>query len=504
MNKTDLKAKKLLNTTVLFLFAAPIVVLLYASYIFNPAHADNLLLYALLLIADSFGMLAILSLWLTILMDVIIPEHHQVVDTKGATGFLGKKPTIDILITAAGEPATIIKKTAKAAVAMAYPHKTFILDDGKSSQVKALAKKLGITYVTRDNRLHAKAGNINNGLTNSKADFFAILDADQVPAKNFIQKLLPYFSDKNLGLVQAPQNFVNTDNYIASGTTQAQDIFYKYVCPARNTSNSVFCVGTNVIFRRSAIDQIGGIAKLTHSEDIWTSYQLHEHGWKSLFVNEILTSGLAPETITAYSRQQHRWAKGGLSMLLTRNPLASGKLNLDQKIQYFFSNSFYLVGFSILMYTIFPVAYLLFNAKPLDTGESIVWLLHYVPYLAMYYFLTKLLLGKMNLSIISVSLATFYPYLLALFSTLLGSDHEWVATSSQKKGGEDAIMKWIWPHVLLIGLTVFSLIVGWINPINFWTSAFYSVLAGWNLYLLYTFITSTKRSTKQLGAVHEK
>jgi len=494
MKPINLKAKHLLNTTILFLLIAPIVVLSYAAYIFNPTHADNVYLYILLLLADSFGIMAIMSLWITILMDVIVPEHHHAVQPHPDSQLLRKLQKVDILITTAGEPVDIIKRTIQAAKAIKYPHQVFVLDDAKSVQVKNLAKKLRCKYITRETKEHAKAGNINHGLKFSKGEYFAILDADQVPDKTFIDKLLPYFSDSELAMAQAPQNFTNVDNFIASGTTQAQEIFYKYVCPARNTSNSVFCVGTNVIFRRKAIDQIGGIAQLSHSEDIWTSYQLHQKGWKTLFVNEVLTQGLAPDNINSYFRQQLRWAKGGLSMLFTKNPLSSETLNLDQKIQYFFSNSFYLVGISIFAYSVFPIAYLLFNAKPLETGDNVGWLVHYLPYLALYYLLTRLLLGKMKLSVISVSMASFYPYVLALLSILFGSNQEWVATSSKRNGGEDAIMKWVWPHILIIILTIFSLFVGWYNPINFWTTVFYSLLAIWNLYLFYKFIASDIKS----------
>lgn len=495
-DEKHIASSRVLSTTTLFLFAAPPVILLYGSFVFNPANADNMLLYIIQVIADSIAIMALLGLWVTVLLDVIMESHHRS-HRMAPDDFLEKeKPTIDVFVTTAGEPLEIIRKTLEAAVAMEYPHTTFVLDDGRSSEVRSLAKEIGVVYVSRENRTHAKAGNVNNGLLWSRSEFFVILDADQVPKKDFILRLFPYMSNKKLAMVQSPQYFANTHSFIAAGTAQAQEVFYKYVCPAKNISNSAFCVGTNMIFRRSAIDEIGGIAE-NNSEDIWTSYLLHEKGWHTLFINEVLAVGEAPATIISYFKQQRRWAKGGLGMLLTSNPLRSKRLNLDQRMQYFVSNTYFLVGISILAYLIFPILYLLFGVKPLNTEDGMMWAIHYIPYFALYYMLSWLFLGRLHLSTLSTAAASFYPYILALFSVIFATDQEWVATTSKKRDA-DVLMKWVWPHVLIIMLGILSLAVGWYDPKNFWATLFNTVWVVLNTYLLYLFVTGEKRTTKAL------
>ncbi len=497
MEKTLLKAKRLSNTTILFLFVAPFVVFSYIVFVFNWSNADNIFLYILLLISDGIGIFAVMGLWFTIMFDVLIPEHHRVHEKAIDRDFVHAGKTVDVLITVAGEPLSVIEKTAIAAKHIEYKHNTFVLDDSNSLEVKALCNRIGVGYLGREIRKHAKAGNVNNGLLKiSTAEFFVILDADQVPKKEFISELLPYMSDPKVSMVQSPQYFINRHNFIAEGTSEAQDIFYRYVCPAKNASNSAFCVGTNMLFRRSAINEAGGIAQVSHSEDIWTSYRLHELGWKTIFVNEILAEGVAPETIPAYFKQQMRWAKGGFSMLFQRNPFTSKTLTLDQKTQYFLSNSFYLVTITIIAYLFFPIIYLLFGIKPLQTEGSVVWLLHYVPYVALYYSLSWLLLGNIKISMISVSISSFYPYLLAFISTFRGGKDEWIATTTRNRKKEP-LMKWVWPHVFIVILTLFSLVIGWYNPIEFWTTLFYSLLACWNLYLLVIFIMSGQKQTQK-------
>jgi cellulose synthase (UDP-forming) len=491
MNDWHISSSKVLNTTTIFLFAAPLVVILYSSFVFNPANADNLLLYSIQVIADAIAIMALLGLWVTVLLDVIVEKHHRSHHAESNVFLVEHRPTIDIFVTTAGEPADVIEKTVAAAVHMDYPHRTFVLDDGNSSEVRAIAGRVGADYIARIDRFHAKAGNVNNGLRYAQGEFFSILDADQVPKHDFITKLLPYMDNRKLAMVQSPQYFANTDSFIAAGTSQAQEVFYKYVCPAKNISNSAFCVGTNMIFRRSAIDEIGGIAR-NHSEDIWTSYLLHERGWETIFVNEVLAVGQAPSTIVSYFKQQRRWAKGGLGMLFTSNPLRSKKLNVDQRMQYFISNMFFLVGIPMLAYLVFPILYLLFGVKPLNTEDGLVWALHYVPYFTLYYSLTWLLLGRLRLATLATAIGSFYPYLLALFSVLFETEQEWVATTS-KKSHQDFIMKWIWPHIFLICLGILSLVVGWYKPGNFWTTLFNTVWVILNSYLLYLFLTGDRR-----------
>ena len=144
---------------------------------------------------------------------------------------------------------------------------------------------------------------MNNGLSHGTGDFFAIIDADFIPEKFFITHLLSYMANPEVAFVQSPQSYSNTNNFIAHGTSTAQEIFYNYVQPAKNSSNSAFCVGTNVLFRREAINEIGGMFELDHSEDIWTSLMLHEHGWKSIYTTRVLAVGQAPDTIMAYLKQ---------------------------------------------------------------------------------------------------------------------------------------------------------------------------------------------------------
>lgn len=482
------KIKRIPNTALLFVLLAPLTIVYYGSYVFNPENMGNAYLYPLQLFADTVAIIVVGSLWLTILLDLLQPDYHRR-DLHYRVSWLAEnRPSVDILIPTANEPFAIVERTVKKAVEMDYPHKTiYILDDGNSESLRQLASELGIVYLQRKEKHFAKSGNLNYGLQEGKGKFFAVFDADHAPKKSFLTELLPFFENEKIALVQTPQHFINKNNFIASGTAQAQELFYKYIQPAKNSYNSSFCVGTNMIYRRSAIDAIGGIARLTHSEDIWTTILLHEKGYESIFYNKILAEGRAPETIASFFRQQNRWARGGFSLFFTHNPLFSKGLSIDQKLQYFFSNVHYFSGFAILIYLMLPLIFLLFGELPLNVEESQTWLIHYLPFFITIYFLPFFLLGTLKMSTISISLASFAPYLHAFFSVITHNNYNWVATESRNTK-LSFIAGDIWPHVFIISLSLFAIPVGWYNEKDFFVTTATTFWTLTNAALLIAFI----------------
>lgn len=493
----SIKTNYIPNSALLFLILAPFTVLFYASYVFNPSNAGNPFLYVLQLFADSIAIGILASLWLTILLDLIQPEHFKK-DYKYRKEWLEEiKPTVDVLIPVANEPIEIIEDTLRNAVQMQYSHNTYVLDDGHSNNIRLLTENYGAIYISRpkENKKHAKSGNLNYGLKFCSGEFIAIFDADHSPKKQFLEKLLPFFENENIGLVQTPQNFVNRDNFIASGTAQAQDIFYKYVQPAKNSYNAAFCVGTNMIYRRSALESIGGIALKDHSEDIWTTIMLHEKGYESIYYNKILANGKAPETISSFFRQQNRWSRGGFSLFFTHNPLFIKELTIDQRLQYFFSNIHYFSAFTILIFLLFPIIYLLFGIHPMNIGENNGWFFHYLPFFITIYLLPWFLLGNIKLSTIATATASFSPYLKAFLSVVLKNPYKWVATESFSKG-INIILFDIWPHLLIISLSIFSIFVGWYHPKDIITTTVSTIWVLINSYILFVFIINGIARTK--------
>src|SRR4051794_16113562 len=310
-------------------------VLLYTSFLFNFSNRGDWLPYIMVLVCESVIIFQVLlSLW-TIMSSGYNPRgyrfHNAQTRLYGPSAkailahsdrtelpmYLQDKPVeVDVYITTYGEDIGTIRRTVTAALAMEGRHNTYILDDGKSDEVRALAAELGAQYIVREGNAGAKAGNINHALAVTNGEFFAILDADFVPTADFLYQTVPFFAEADVAFVQTPQAYGNLRSLISRGAGYMQSVFYRYILPGKNRFNAAFCVGTNVVFRRTAIEQIGGMYTDSKSEDVWTSLRLHEHGWRSIYISTVLATGDTPETIEAYTKQQLRWATGGFEILL--------------------------------------------------------------------------------------------------------------------------------------------------------------------------------------------
>lgn len=424
-------------------------------FLLQPGYRGDILPYSIVLVSEIFFIIAgTLSFW-TILSGRVNPRNFgyystkdnlfgeytktvmkelkasMVIKTLDKPMYIHKKQvTVDVFIPVYGESVEEIRQTAVAARDIYGKHNTYILDDGNSDEVKAMAGRIGVDYIRRPEHINAKAGNINYALSKTKSDFFIILDADFVANDYFIIETLPFFEDNRIAFVQTPQFYSNQVNFVSSGAGFMQHIFYSLVMVGKNRFNAAFCVGTNVIFRRSAIDNIGGIYEKSKSEDIWTSMILHEHGYRSVYINRVLAIGKTPETVKAYSKQQLRWATGSFEIFLHRNPLFNKKLTVDQRIQYFASTIFYFNGFAIAGLLLLPVLQIFFNLTPIALGIPVwQWILLYSGFYLTQIVLSIYVMGKFKFETLLLSAASFPIYVKAFFNALRGRDESWHATN---------------------------------------------------------------------------
>jgi len=306
-----------------------------------------------------------------------------------------KNVTVDALIPTYNEPIEIVRQTAEHALKIEGINKVYILDDGNRPFIKSLAKEIGAEYAARTTNEHAKAGNMNNGLKHSTADFIIMLDADHVPQSNFITRTLGYFIDQKIAIIQTPQVFYNTksiqhrENKFYKAWNE-QTMFYESIQPAKNVFNSAFFCGTSAILRRKALDSVGGFATGTATEDIHTSIRIHNKGWKTIFINEKLAYGLAPEDLKEYHKQRVRWGAGSLGLLFRSpdSPLRLKNLTFMQRMNYFNSTMAYAQGICKLFFYILPISIIFSPATAFKT-PFFVYIAIYIPYLSFSLWMTK-------------------------------------------------------------------------------------------------------------------
>ncbi|MEW6729659.1 MAG: glycosyltransferase family 2 protein, partial [Pseudomonadota bacterium] len=337
-------------------------------------------------------------------------------------------PTVDILIPSYNEDPELLELTLIAATQINYPKerfKVYLCDDGGTIQrrnradisaqawerhhtLKALCERVGAIYVTREKNLHAKAGNINSALQDHcRGNLVLILDADHIPAQDILQNTVGFFlRDPKLFLVQTPHYFINPDPLERNLRTYEQmpsenEMFYTVIQHGLDFWNASFFCGSAALLRRSYLDQIGGIAGETITEDAETAMTLHGLGYNSVYYGKPMIAGLQPETFSGFIVQRSRWAQGMVQIFLLKNPWTQPHMTLTQRIAYTSSVFFWFFPFARMVFFIAPALYLLFSLKIVDAFLPWDLVSYALPHVLAAMMLSNILYGRTRWPLIS-------------------------------------------------------------------------------------------------------
>jgi cellulose synthase (UDP-forming) len=295
-------------------------------------------------------------------------------------------PWVDVLIPTYNEPPEILERTIIGCQAMDYAHKRiYLLDDLRRPAIRQLAADLGCIYIDRPDNQHAKAGNLNHALPLIRGELIAVFDADFIPTRNFLTRTVGFFQDRTVALLQTPQNFYNEDPIgtnlgLQDILTNEQALFFRYIQPSRDATNSVVCCGTCFVIRRQALDAIGGIPTESITEDFFTSLNLQARGYRIKYLNEGLSAGMAPESIGAYITQRMRWGQGTIQTLFcSMNVFTLPGLSWLQRASHTLGILYWFLCFSRIVFLVMPLAYLWFDLAPLRATVDQV-LVFFAPY----------------------------------------------------------------------------------------------------------------------------
>ena len=310
---------------------------------------------------------------------------------KARPGSPGYVPTVDVFVPTYNEDAELLANTLAAAKNMDYPADKFtvwLLDDGgtvqkrnapngleaqaatrRHAELQKLCADLGVNYLTRERNVHAKAGNLNNGLDHSTGELVTVFDADHAPARDFLLETVGYFEeDPRLFLVQTPHFFVNPDpierNLRTFETMPSEnEMFYGIIQRGLDKWNGAFFCGSAAVLRREALKETDGFSGVSITEDCETALALHSRGWNSLYVDKPLIAGLQPATFTSFIGQRSRWAQGMMQILIFRQPLFRRGLSFTQRLCYMSSTLFWLFPFPRTIFLFAPLFYLFFDLQ---------------------------------------------------------------------------------------------------------------------------------------------
>ena len=281
-------------------------------------------------VAAIFGGYTLVSLTYQLLS---LPVHHAgpgfdlaAHDTAVRSWRPARLPSVDILLPVCGEPADVLRNAWAGVLELiaAYPGEArgHVLDDGPDPELVAMAAGFGFSYLRRpDLRWRRKAGNLNYAFARITGEHVAIFDAGVRPRPDFLAETLPYLDDPAVGIVQTPPFFRagRPQSWVECAARPVLEVFYRAGQVSRNTFSSALCIGSNAVYRRTALEPTGGFTLLPHAEDSHTGLDARDNGFRLTYIPVPLAAGIGPATLEEFLRQQHRWCWRATSLVWTRH-----------------------------------------------------------------------------------------------------------------------------------------------------------------------------------------
>ena len=482
----------------LLIFTNAIISILYILWRVTTIPTNNFISFILGITLYSAELLGLISF---LIFQFLFTKKYKLIPKSLKDFKDGQVPTVDVLICTYNEPLELLKKTIVASKNLNYPKnkfKVYVCDDGKRNELKDLCKLYNVNYITRNDNKGAKAGNINNAINIISGDLFAVLDADMIPKKEFLNRTVGYFSNKNTAFVQTPQVYYNQDMYqynLSKNIPNEQDFFMRNIEEARASINAVLHVGTNAVFNRQYVLNIGGYPTCSITEDMAVGMLLQANGHDSVFINEELVLGLSATTFSELVKQRDRWCRGNLQVIKKFNIFFNKGLTLSQKIAYFDGVIYWLSSIQKLIYILSPIIYLLTSNLIIDTPVANL-LTMFIPFLLGQLLIFKILSPKTR----SLKWSHYYeiamaPHIsLSVLKELLALKINFNVTSkditSNKKYFQFKIAV---PHILIAITTVISWITGTLSLTGEKGNLYaYIINILWSFYNLIGIITSLK------------
>ena len=417
---------------------------------------------------------------------------------------LEEYPEIAIVVASYREPLEVVENNLICFRDLTYPNKQiYLLDDTRYELAKTetditemqqyraaiddLCRKIGVNLFRR--RWHgAKAGMINDFLafleghppegwefshfqktgTPGNEKYIAVFDADMNPLPDFAESIVQIMEKNDkIAFVQTPQYYTNFEtNRVARAAGLQQVVFYEYICEGKSLQDAMFCCGTNVMFRRKALVEVGGFEETSVTEDFATSIKFHSTGWSSRYLNRVCAFGMGPNDLGGYFKQQFRWALGtvGLFQPLTRKLLTNPRALSPRKwIEYFLSSTYYFIGWAFFILLLCPVIYLFFGI-PAYFAHPDIFFMFFVPYisLTMLAFLNTLKARAyrrvdMYKGVLLANI-TFPIYMKASVLGLFGVRGKFGITP--KSGSSSLPLRSLWPQLLMMTILLAAAVWG--------------------------------------------
>ena len=298
------------GATVLFIFWA----------MHSPSHVQAFLVRLVLISLIIF--LAILFIrYFTLLWFAYLQHAERNVASREPEGDL---PPVSILIPAYNE-AEVIGHAIESLLQLDYPtYEVIVVDDGSTDDTLEVArcwegKASGVEVRVLTKRNGGKASALNAGIARSKYPFVMCMDADSWVDPGSLKAATPHFRDASVGAVAGNVKVANRENLLTR--LQALEYIEGLNMPRRAQG---FVAAVNIVpgpvgvFRREALEEVGGYDTDTFAEDADLTLQLITSGWKIMYEDQAITWTQAPTRALDLIQQRYRWTRGILQALKKR------------------------------------------------------------------------------------------------------------------------------------------------------------------------------------------
>jgi cellulose synthase (UDP-forming) len=404
--------------------------------------------------------------------------------------------TVDVFLPSCGEPLAVLKNTFSYVSQLRWRglKTVYVLDDSARESVRDLAGRYGFRYVVRPNRGELKkAGNLLHALDISDGDFIVVIDADFAVRPEFLYETMPYFSEAKVGIVQTAQYFDVANpslSYIQRYAGTLQEIFFRFIQPARDRYKAAICAGTNLVYRRASVIAAGGFARVPIGEDVHSGMKLWWAGYETRYLPLCLAKGIAPTDFASLANQQARWCRSSLLLMVDKH-FQEAPFSWKQRAAFWAAFLYYMSSAALLLTGPFPALTMIWFYPERIYPHNYLPLL---PAMAATLFVFPLLSRGWRPTIFRVCVINSCCHVYAVWYAIRGRVAEWVPTGASPDGGRVPVavnrILCSWIVIVLVfmwsGLALRVRQYGW-HP--YWAT---EVLAGVQLYMLAPLLTPSK------------
>jgi len=437
-------------------------------------------------------------------------------------------PLVDVFIPTFNEGYEILERTIIGAMAMDYPDfRVWVLDDGNRPWLRDMAQSLGANYLSRAVNINGKAGNMNNGLAHVVAlpnppDVIAILDADFVPVPWFLRRAATLLHDPGTAVVQTPQHFFNQDpiqmNLGGRGILpDEQRFFFDVILASRDAHGTTFSCGTSALVRVEALRAIGGFPTESVTEDMLLSIKVSAAGYRTVYLNEALSAGLAAEGMHEYRTQRGRWCMGTLQIQRTQWGFFGRQTGvpLRMRLHTLEAALFWAAGsLTRVVMVLLPIFYWWFGLEVMNTDLTSM-----IFYLGPFWTTYMIYIGWISRGTIVPILADAIGSLIAFDAVrasmigLFGSRHQKFKVTAKGASRDVAMIHWplVRWFLLIVALTVGGIVWRLLNgPLPGTTPSFEVMHLWWSLFNVLALLLASlmcidqPRSAQEMFATTER